>query len=361
MKRKTFLTTFILTISLICIAMPVTLMAGETIQIKAATYHPLKHRLTDDCFKLWGKEVEKRTGGKVKFKWYLANSLVAPPQTYSAVKSGVVDMSVPALLWIEKSRFPISNGIELPFLMDSPSHATRTLQLMYQNIPEMRKEYAAAGVVPLGFGTADINTFHFKKDPVKKLEDFKGRKIITPAAGIARTLKELGATPVVIKTTDIYTALQRGMADALAYPFAPMRSQKHTDFLSAHTDVGFAVSPHTFIMNKKKWDKLPQDVKKVFEDLSTSLACLNAKTLENESAWVTQALKDRGDQVVTLSPEERQRIMDKLSPIYDEWVKGINKKGMDGRAILNKMIKLAAEARKSPCQRDSWWGRAGKK
>jgi len=334
-------------------------LAADPIEIKAATWHPAGHRLTTDSFEVYGKEIEKRTNGKVKFKWFLAASLVKPEQSEQAVKTGLVDLMMPIAVWSFPSIFPVSSGIQYPFMADGSKHASLTLYRMYQTIPEMQKELS--DIKPLGFWTTAISNIAVKGDPPKTLEDLQGLKICDPSPDTMKMLGLLGATPVHIKLPDMYMAMQRGMADGCVFPDAPLRSYKFIDFLSGHTMLNITVGTHITAMNLKKWNSLPPDVQKVFEDMVVpGGSMLPAETLDNEANWVIEELKKRGDKFYYLPPEEKARWKAKVEPMYADWVADLNAKGMKGDAILQKMRDAADWARKNPYKTEDWWGRAGK-
>jgi TRAP-type C4-dicarboxylate transport system substrate-binding protein len=334
-------------------------LAGDVIEIKAATWHPMGHRLTTDSFKVYGKEIEKRTNGKVKFKWFLAGSLVKPAQGMKAVKSGLVDLMLPIPVWAMPSLLPISSGIDLPFLADSSKHASRTFCRMYETIPEMQKELS--GFKPLGFWTTAITNWAVKGDPPKNLKDLKGLRLCTPSPNVLKRFELLGVTPVHIKLPDMYMAMSRGMADGCEFPDAPLRSYKFIDFLNGHTMMNVAVGGHITAMNPAKWNSLPPDVQKVFEDMIVPGSMLNGVTLTNEALWVIAELKKRGDKFYYLPPGEKAIWKDKLQPQYADFVARLNAKAMDGNAILEKVKAAADWARKNPYADEDWWGRAGRK
>jgi TRAP-type C4-dicarboxylate transport system substrate-binding protein len=114
-------------------------------------------------------------------------------------------------------------------------------------------------------------------------------------------------------------------------------------------------------MNKNTWKKLPPDVQKVFNNLRQSVGSLCGETLTTESAWVLEDLKARGDKVYVLTDEEKARWQEKVKPMYKEWIAKMNKRGMNGQEIFNKIMKIAEERRENPYKADSWWGEPGKK
>ncbi len=328
--------------------------ADDVIVLKAATTQPRRHPLHDNVYLHWGKEIEKRTHGKVKFEWYLANSLVNQMQAQKAVREGLVDVVVQDAIWVEESRYPIAKLMDLPFMFDSPSHGAYTFYKAYQAIPEMRKEFVK--VKPLGFFTTDIQNICYKGAPPRTLEDMKGKKLWSASKMTVQMVKLLGATPVTTKIQDSYMALQRGMADGAFFPLAPAAAFKITEITNGYTVGSFSAGCQYFAMNLKKWNSLPPDVQKVFEDLTPSVGMLAGATLDNMTRKVLAGLKKRGDTIYVLSAEEKARWREKLKPLYDQAVADIDKKGLDGKAMLEKMMSLADEARKNPYPAaDAWW------
>jgi TRAP-type C4-dicarboxylate transport system substrate-binding protein len=345
-------------LSLVFFAVPSLIHAADVITIKAATMHPAKHRLTDDSFSLYGKEVEKRTNGRVEFKWYLAGSLVNWGQSQQAVKTGLVDMVLVLPQWLHLPEYPVTRAMSLPFMGDSAAHAALTLYKMYQTIPEMREEYAH--IKPLAFFSTAISNLHTMGPAPKTMEDLKGMRIWCASKVSVELVKCLGSSSRQTKLQDVYMAMQRGMADGLLFPNAPMRSFKLIELISNHTMGDFYVAPHIYAMNLKKWQSLPPDIQKVFEDLTLSAGCQAGATLTNESEWVIQELKKRGDKFHYLPPEEKARWRQAAQPMFDEWIADLNSRGWNGQAIYEKIMALSEEARKSPYKADDWWGRTGR-
>jgi TRAP-type C4-dicarboxylate transport system substrate-binding protein len=305
-----------------------------------------------------GKEIEKRTKGKVKFKWFLGGTLVKDFQTYDALKNNVVDIAYLAPFnFID--RFPITEGVALPFVVDNALHCADVSWEMYQTMPEMRKEYSEFHMMGL-LSTAIMNIATIGPPP-KTLDDLQKLRLGVISGPSARMTELLGAGTQSVKIADMYQAIQRKMVDGTVFPDAPLRSFRITELVANHTIGNFIVGPWGVAMAAQTWNKLPPDVKKVFDDLTPSMGMLSAACLDNEAAWVIEELKARGDTFYYLPPEERARWAEKCKPMHEAWIEKLNKKGMDGRAIYNKMMSIAEKWRKNPSQPDAWWGRAGRK
>jgi TRAP-type C4-dicarboxylate transport system substrate-binding protein len=354
---KAFLT-FGAILALVFLTGPKSAPAEEVIEIKAATWHPVTHRLTDDAFKLYGQEITKRSNGKVNFTWLLGGSLVNPFNAYDSLKSGICDWTyiVPGF---KPNEFLITSAVNLPFMADNSSHAAAILWRMYHEIPEMKKEYKK--IHPLAFFSTSVANLHTKEKAPRSLDDIKGLRIGTPGPMQINMIKALGGSAQQIKPGDLYIALQRGMIQGTFFPDAPLRSYKLTELIGHHTMLNIAVDSFAVSMNRDKWKTLPPETKKIFEDIGESAGALFGATLTNEAQWVNEDLKKRGDEYYYLPEDEKAKWKIRVQPLYKAWVEKVNKRGLDGTALLAKIQAIANETRKTPYQPDDWWGRAGRK
>jgi TRAP-type transport system periplasmic protein len=359
MKKLHFIRWFAFLLSIILFSAPAFANSDDVIEIKVGTVLPAKSRISMDAFEQYGREIEKRTNGRVKFKWFLAGSLVQWPNVKKGLKSGLIDMALCMPVVAVENEYPVTRLLHLPFMVDSPSHAALTYYRAFHEIPEMREEYK--DLKPLGFGVTDILDLHTKGDPPKTPADLKGLRVWCGGKMMLSMFKLLGASPRHTQAQDVYMAVQRGMVDAVFFPDVAIRSFKLIEMLSGHTMGSFSIAMQFYAMNLKKWNSLPKDIQKIFEDLILSATCQEGATLTNESNWVMADLKQRGDSFYYLPPEEKQVWKEKLQPLTESYIEALNKKGMDGQAIYNKLLECAEWARQNPYQPDDWWGRTGRK
>jgi TRAP-type C4-dicarboxylate transport system substrate-binding protein len=333
---------------------------AKDLVLRSATYHPVQHYLTDDAYKAYGAEIEKRTSGKVKFTWFFGGTMLKTPQTVKGVKQGLADFSV-AALYYEPQMFPITSILDLPFMLENALHGSLAAWKMYQEIPEMRAEFEKAGLKPVAFFPTASMELGLINESITKLEQLKGKRIITPAPISLEIFKALGAAPQFICNMDIYMALHRKMAEGTTFPVAPMRSFKLTDMLSKFTVAGFNNNMHAYLMSTRTWNKLPKDVQAVFLEMGESAGALAGTTLVNEGNWVKEEMVKRGDTFYELPKEEKTRWVDACKPIHEAYIAKLGKLGYDGPAIYQKVLAIVEETRNQAYGPDSWWGNAGKK
>lgn len=329
---------------------------AETIEIKVGSYEPEGHYLVQYVYVPYTKEIEKRTNGKVKFKWYHGGSLVKAPQTYDAMTGGLVDM-VPTLgVFTMQSRFPVSAVMTLPFLFDSTVQVDKVYQKAYETIPEFKAEYK--DIVMLGFHASDFFNLHIHKDlkAPRTLADMKGLKICAVSKTFVEVTKLLGATPRSLKPSDAYMSLQRKAIDGCFWPTAPLAKWKLTDVTSHHTLVYGPFVQVPMAMSAKKWNTLPADVKAVFNAMKPSIVSFTGAIVDNRRESTLNKLKARNDEIYVLPDAEKEKWVAAMKPMYDRWLTQMEKKGIDGQRILAQIRSYAKEFRGAQYVEAKWWG-----
>jgi TRAP-type transport system periplasmic protein len=333
--------------------------APDVIEIKVASWYPPQHIMFKQAYEPYAKVIEEQTKGKVKFKWFPGGTLAKAGQTYDAVRNGLADMAMPMALWTVESQFPVSTVIVLPFMTDSAVQIADLYYRAFQAIPEMRKEYA--GLKVLGFHTTELINLDMKSARIEKCRDVAGKKIWGGSRTGVACLKLWGAVPRQVKIGDLYMSLQRGALDGCTFPWVALKAFRLTEVTASHTVLNFTAGQNPIVMNMDKWNSLPPDVQKVFEELTPSIGLLVGNVFEKYGRQIETALKKRGDFVYRVSPEQKAVWKKKVMPVYQGWIKEVNAKGMDGEAILKKVQALAEEVKKNPPKPAPWWGKEWQK
>lgn len=330
---------------------------AKTILLKAGGTLPEKHKLNQEVFIPYMKAIEKRTNGRVKFKFYPASIMIKARQSREAVTKGIVDIAFPLSVWAFESQYPVSRIAGFPFIVDSSLHGSHTLYRMYEEIPEVRKEFSDVKV--LGFTcTGSANLAITGKTVPTTLEQIKGATIWAGSQKSIDVAKHLGMNPRRLKLEDLYIALQRGIINGAMFAMAPAKSFKLVEVVNNWMVMNAYVSLQPSAMNLKTWNKLPKDIQAIFEELTPALTQLSGTAVDEESEHVTKELEKRGDHIYALTPAQRQKCKAVTQVMFDDWVKEITGLGMDGKAILEKVEALAEETRKTPLSADLSWAKA---
>ena len=281
----------------------------------------------------WAKMIEDKSGGRLRIAIYPGSTLGKAVDHYDMVKDGIADMgfTVPGYT---PGRFPLITVLELPLLFKSSRGGSLAVMSVFDK--HFKNEFKDVKV--LWFWVHPPGHFHLARKPVRVLEDLAGLKIRAATPMLTTMVKTLGAIPVSIPAPDTYTALERGTVDGTIFPWEAISSFKIAEVLKHHVASGLYVAPLFTLMNRKKYDGLPPDLRKVIDDHSGSWGAeFNGRVWDQNEHVGIEAIKKAGGTIYTLPAEERQRWATRLKPIEEEWLKSMEAKGLPGRQILDDL------------------------
>ena len=291
-----------------------------------------QHHLTSVVLQGWAAEVEKATGGRVKFSM-LPKHPSAPPGTFDAVRDGLVDVS-----YVTASYTPARHILpllaELPGAGDTALVNSVAYSRIYWKHFDQLGEYK--GVKMLGVFTHGPGQM-FTKRPVAGINDVQGLKIRTGGGVAEAVAKALGASAFVKPAPESFELLKGGVADGVFFPMESIVSFKLETVLEQATVFpgGMYSSAFGFFMNEDKWKALPRQDREAIEKLSGEhIARLAGKSWDDADRRGLEALEKSGVTIVNASPEMVAEVQKRSAPIIEEWVKAASAKGVDAARIL---------------------------
>jgi TRAP-type C4-dicarboxylate transport system substrate-binding protein len=281
----------------------------------------------------WAKMIEEKSGGRLKVTIFPGSTLGKPADHFDMVKDGIADLGFIAPGYTP-GRFPLISAVELPLLFKTSKGGSLAVWSLFD------KYFKAelAGVKVLWIWVVPPGHFHFAKKPVRVLEDLAGLKIRAGTPMLGNMVKALGGTPVNLAAPETYNALERGVVDGTIFPWEAVYSFNLAEVLRYHTVVDLWVAPLITVMNQKRYDSLPPNLRQIIDELSGVWAAEFTGTIwdQNENLGI-EAAKKVGATIFTVPLDERQRWAARLKALEDEWVASMEAKGLAGRQILSDL------------------------
>ncbi|HBE44683.1 MAG TPA: C4-dicarboxylate ABC transporter substrate-binding protein [Deltaproteobacteria bacterium] len=336
---KVFL--FIFFVSFCFVSLPNPVGAQEkVITLNFSNFFPAPHK-NSKLIEAWIKEIEQKTNGKVKISYFPGGTLTPAPQIYDGVVKGISDIGYSCFSYT-RGKFPMLEVIDLPLGYKNGVIPTQLVNAFYKKFKP--KELDDVKVLFLhAHGPGILHT----KFPVAVLEDIKGRKI--RATGLAsKIVTALGGVPVGTAMGETYDALRTGVCEAAMAPAEALQGWKWGEVVSYTVqDFSAAYSTAMFIvMNKAKWNALPSDVKKVFEEVSAAYPEKQGKLWDEIDKEGYDFLQKRGHKIIPLSKEEDARWAKAVRPVLDDYVKYAKEKGLPGDEALKFCLDFIKQAEK---------------
>ncbi|HWD23677.1 MAG TPA: TRAP transporter substrate-binding protein [Burkholderiales bacterium] len=296
----------------------------------------------------WTKQVEKATGGRLKFN-QLPKHPAAAPGTFDAVRDGLVDLS-----YVTASYTPARHILPLMAELPGAGETAEINSVAYSRIhwKHFHKVGEYKGVKLLAVWTHGPGQM-FTKKPVAKIADIQGLKIRT-GGGIAEAVANaLGASAFVKPAPESYELLKSGVADGVFFPLESVISFKLDTVLEQATLFrgGMYSSSFGFFINEDKWNKLSKQDQAAIEKLALENAARsNGKSWDAADQKGFEALKKAKVKIVNADPALQAEVQKRSAPIIDDWVKKASAKGVDAKAALQEfraeLKKVAAESKK---------------
>ena len=305
----------------------------KSIELKFSSWVGVGHGHHVAVLVPWSKMIEEKSGGRLKVTIYPGSTLGKPADHFDLVKSGIADMGF-ASPGYTPGRFPLISATELPLLFNTAKGGSQAVWSLSDRY--FKAEFA--GVKLLWIWVHPPGQFHLAKKPVRVLEDLAGLKIRAATPMLANMVKALGATPVNIAAPETYNALERGVVDGTIFPWEAIAGFKLAEVIRHHAVVNLYVSPLITIMNQKKYESLPPDLRKVIDELSGVWGAefTGAAWDRNENEGIAAA-KKAGATIYPVLQDERARWATKLKPVEDEWLANTEAKGLPTRQLLKDL------------------------
>lgn len=298
----------------------------------------------------WVKKIEaavaKNTNHKLKIRIYPSQTLSKGKDNWKAIRAGIADMG-----WCFHGYWPgmtpLADVISLPALpFTTGEKGSEVIWKLYEKFPEIRKQFGDNHILLL-YTTEPYSLITTKKQ-VKTLSDLKGMKIRMTGGPPTDQMKALGGIPMSIPMPDVYIALKQGVIDGMGAPWEAIHTYRLYEVVDYYTQTPFPAVYFSIAVNKKKWNRLPDDVKK---------AIMSVSGLEGSKFWgrsfdmardgVLKIAKESGTNInyYSLPEDEKNRWLETGGkPIWNEWVKKMESKGYkNAKAILDATLELLQE------------------
>ena len=325
---------------LVLAAMP-SAAAAQTVTLKLSHFVPAVAPPHATFLAPWAQKVEKESGGRIKVQIFPSMQLGGtPPQLVDQIRDGVVDIGW-TVVGYTPGRFPKTEVMEVPFLHTTARATTLALQDFYDR--HLKDEYKDYHVLLLHVHGGAL--VHANK-PIVKLEDYRGLKIRTPNRGGSVFLRGVGANPVGAPVPEVPQMLSKGVIDGALLPYEianPLKVhelvKQHSEFAGPQARIGTTV--FMFGMNKKKYESLPPDLKKVIDDNSgRKIAEMAGENWDSIEKPGKDAAAKAGNGFPVMPVAEVDRVRAAVKPEIDKFLKELSAAGFDANALYAEAQEL---------------------
>jgi TRAP-type C4-dicarboxylate transport system substrate-binding protein len=290
--------------------------------------HPLQKALED-----WGAAVEKASGGTLKYKVFPAQQLGKAFDHYDMARDGIADLTY-VNPGYQPGRFPIIAAGELPFLISDAKGGSEALDAWY-------RKYAAREMKDVKFCLAfvhDPGSFHSNKK-IMVPGDVRNLKVRPADATMGTFVSLLGGVNVQSSAPEVRDILEKGVADAVTFPWGSVVLFGIDKVTKFHMDVPLYVTTFAFVFNKDKYAQMSAVQKKAIDDNCTTEAAgrVGGPWGEFEHDGIAKIKAEPGHDVYALSEAQLAQWKKAAEPLEKSWADNLRKVGVDPLAAMKEL------------------------
>ena len=285
--------------------------------LKWAVFTPDSEVTFRTVMKPFAETVQSETNNAVVFDLFPNGALGRNPgQQPQMVIDGVADVA-----WVVPSyspgRFPDTEVLELPGLFKDLRKSSLVATRLNQH--KACNDYGDFYVIGL-WGTAPYSIH--TNFPVNSIADLKGKTIRASSKTESAALRAFGAVPIGMPVTEIPEAISRGTISGTTSHMSPFFDFGLDRVTNNHFFIGLGVVPLAVLMNKKKFDALPQSARDVIaRNAGDALTEMWIKSVTSYNQANLEKLKSNPkNKVVFPSQAQLDEAQKLLTPVRDQWV-----------------------------------------
>jgi TRAP-type C4-dicarboxylate transport system substrate-binding protein len=285
------------------------------------------------------KELEKRTNGRVKITPYLNQSLGRMPDSLEMLQTGIADIA----LFPPTPFAKVFQVFEAPSL---PSLGTTNLAISHEVVYALLKRGLLkkdfAGLKPLLFQGIDPMYLYLTKK-VTSLDELKKMKLRAGPGVSTAVVESLGCSVVNLPAPEVYMAIDRGVADGVAFMPDAYLSLRLNEVAKYYLDLPFGTGAIITVMTQKKWDSLPADIRLIWEQVNWEAKYYYLEEVARRHPDRLAEYKKAGAEVYRLSPEESAKWLKQTEGITAKWVADKKARGYPAEEALD-LVRLIVQS-----------------
>lgn len=301
----------------------------KPINLKISLWVPPQHPLVPAA-REWAASLEKASGGTIKGTIFPSEQLGKAFDHYDMVRDGIADVGYISPGY-QPGRFPVFAAAQLPFMVANGRGGTQAVDAWYRAYApqEMKDTHFCLAFVH------DPGTFHSRKKIVVPA-DVKGLKVRPANSTVGELVTTLGGTNVQASAPESRDALERGVADAITFPWNSIFLFGIDKVVKYHIDAPLYASAFVWSINKDKYDNASAAQKKVIDEHCTTEWAdrLAGPWADYEAAGRDKMRQAAGHEVYSLTPEQVSAWREAAAPLQKNWADSVRKVGGDADAVL---------------------------
>lgn len=290
-----------------------------------------EHPAVSSVWKPFFEKAEAKFPGKIAFSYYAENMLYSnQAEAAQGVSDGRAAFGTirPS---VHPEEFRLLGVINIPGLVPNAVVGSLVLSDIIEKFPAVRAELPR-------------NTEHFTawtsaayqlhtKSAVHSLKEMEGMNIVVWDSVSHAMVREMGGNPVRVSPPDTYWTLQRGLADGIMCPLAPLKAYRLSDLVKHHLMLDAMVQAFVMEASHKYWKAMPKAMQNWFKaEGGAKMGLAIAQSLEERVQADVAVMETMEHKFCVVSEADKgsfQKAKDAVADLWKEYCAGIDPRLLD--------------------------------
>jgi TRAP-type C4-dicarboxylate transport system substrate-binding protein len=304
------------------------LAQDKTVNLKISLWVPPAHPLVP-ATQAWAADIEKASGGTIKATVFPSEQLGKAFDHYDMARDGIADVTY-VNPGYQPGRFPIVAAGQIPLVFGDGKKGTLALDEWYRKYAptEMKDTKLCFAFIH------DPGSLHGKKKIVLP-SDLSGVKVRPAQSTFAEMVKLLGGTNVQASAPESRDALERGVADEIAFPWGSIFLFGIDKVVKYHIDTPLYTTVFTYNVNLNTYNSMSPAQKKVMDDHCTPewAAKVSDPWTDFEANGRTKMKALPGHEVYKLTDDQLAQWKTAVQVLHSSWADSVRAVGGDPAKI----------------------------
>lgn len=276
----------------------------------------------------FAEELDKVAPGRFDVKFFPNHQLGNDTEMLQAMQFGTLDAGVITGTLVS-TIVPAFQINDLPFLYSDSAHAHKVLdgevgQALFEQLAKKK-------IVGLGFAEAGFRHVINNVRPVQTPEDMARLRLrVQPSELFLASFRAIGANPVPMAWSDVFTAVQQGTVDGLEIPLAVIYANKYPEVTKYLSLTRHSYNALAVLISERTFKRLSKEDQTAVRQAATQAIERQRKAVAANEAEILEKIKAAGMQVNSI--ESTAAFRDKVAPVYSNYRDAI------GADLLDKAL-----------------------
>jgi len=265
------------------------------------------------------KNVHTMSGGDIEIEMFYSSAVVKSAETFDAAQTGILDCDM------TNGSYQTGKNPAFQFVADTMGGYDTPMQYLAwvnygggrEQINELYSKYDMTFIGAHVGGQESLNS----TKPLRGIDDLKNFKFRSPPGMESEIFASLGAKPVVMDFTEVFTALETGIVDgADASTLAVNTSIGVYDIAKHTTYPGFhSMSSDQLACRTDIWEELPEAHKRIIEVAHKALMADYVMFTLVENGEALTKMPEKGVTTYNWSEEDRAAFRAAAQKSWEDW------------------------------------------